>query len=106
MDEIAVLDRIRSLCRVRNWSLYRLSKESDIPSNTLYNMMSRTTTPTISTILKLCDGFGITPSQFFREDETEWPELTQEQLELLQRYDQIDDRKKELLLTYLRGLSE
>lgn len=106
MDETAVLERIRSLCKTRNWSLYRLSQESDIPSNTLYNMMNRTTTPTITTIFKLCDGFGITAAQFFMEDESGWPELTADQREILQRYGRIDDRKKELLMTYLRGLSE
>ncbi len=106
MDETTVLDRIRCLCSKRNWSLYRLSKESGIPTNTLYNMMNRTTTPTVVTIFRICDGLGMSPAEFFTDENDRWPDLTADQKELLDRYNLMDDRKRELLMTYLRGLSE
>ena len=35
MTEFDVLNRLRTLCNERNWSLYRLAKESGITYSTL-----------------------------------------------------------------------
>ena len=75
MRDTDVIQHIQDLCKERNWSYYRLAKESDIPYSTLNNMMNRTNIPTIPTLQKLCDGFGITLSDFF-QDQMEHPQLT------------------------------
>lgn len=106
MQEADVLKRIEELCAERGWSLYRLAQESGVPHNTIYNMMNRTTMPAMSTIFKLCGGLGISISQFFMEDDSNWVELTAEQKKILQIYNRMDERKRELFLTYLTGLSE
>ena len=68
MRDTDVIQHIQDLCRERDWSYYRLAKESDIPYSTLNNMINRTNIPTIPTLQKLCDGFGITLSDFFTEN--------------------------------------
>ena len=47
MRDTDVIQHIQDLCRERDWSYYRLAKESDIPYSTLNNMINRTNIPTI-----------------------------------------------------------
>ena len=68
MRDKDVIQHIQDLCKERSWTYYRLAKEADIPYSTLNNMVNRTNIPTIPTLQKLCDAFGITLSQFFLEE--------------------------------------
>lgn len=65
MIEDAVIERIRTLCEHRHWSLYRLAKEAEISTSTLNNLFNRGTCPTIPVLEHICSGFGITLSEFF-----------------------------------------
>ncbi|MCL2108380.1 MAG: helix-turn-helix transcriptional regulator [Oscillospiraceae bacterium] len=98
-----VLVHIRELCEIRGWTIYRLSKESDISYSTLNNLFNRNNTPSIPTLEKICDGFGISLSQFFAGD-SPFPQLTDRQRELLNRYSQLPPERRELLEAYLHGL--
>lgn len=62
----------------RGWTMYRLAKETGLPQSTLSNMIKRSTMPTMATVETLCNGFGITLSQFFW-DGTDSVLLTEEQ---------------------------
>jgi transcriptional regulator with XRE-family HTH domain len=98
-----VLTRIRELCNERNWTIYRLSKEADMSYSTLNNLFSRNNSPSVPTLQRVCDGFGISLSQFFANDKETSP-LTDEQQELLQRYIELPPTDKALLKAYLFGL--
>lgn len=105
MVEIDVIGRIQELCEARSWTYYRLAKESDITYSTLSTMLHKTTAPSVPTLMKLCDGFGITLAQFFSpEDET--AKLTQSQLACLTHWDRLDDKSKPLAVAYMRGLAD
>ena len=58
MKEEFVMERILELCKERGWTKYRLSKETGIPSSTINNLIKRTNTPTIPTLIKICNAFG------------------------------------------------
>ena len=103
MRDTDVIQHIQDLCKERNWSYYRLAKESDIPYSTLNNMISRTNIPTIPTLQKLCDGFGITLADFFL-DQPEHPQLTDGQKERVELYNRLDHEKKNVLKAYIKGL--
>ena len=103
MRDTDVIQHIQELCKERNWSYYRLAKESDIPYSTLNNMISRTNIPTIPTLQKLCDGFGITLADFFL-DQPEHPQLTDGQKDLVDLYNRLDHEKKNVLKAYIKGL--
>ena len=60
-----VLKRITSLMNHKNWTLYKLAKESDIPYSSLNSMFQKNNQPTISTLEKICKAFNITLSEFF-----------------------------------------
>ena len=79
------------------------AKESDIPYSTLNNMINRTNIPTIPTLQKLCDGFGITLSDFFTEN-SDRPQLTVGQQEVIELYNRLDHEKKNVLKAYMKGL--
>ena len=52
---------------------------------------------------KLCDGFGITLSDFFTEN-SDRPQLTVGQQEVIELYNRLDHEKKNVLKAYMKGL--
>lgn len=72
--------KLCQLLKAQNWTEYRLAKKCGLSESTLANIFRRNTTPSIPTLEAICNGFGITLSQFFAEDEM--VELTPELKEL------------------------
>ena len=73
----AVRVRIVQLCEEREISVNKLSNISGVTQSTVNNIVSgRNRSATISTIKKLCDGFGITIQEFF--DAEQFYDLEQE----------------------------
>ena len=99
-----ILKRINKLRIERKWSIYRLSIESGIPQSTITNMFNRETLPSIPTLKNLCDAFGITMSEFFK-DETEIPYRLQKNEELLTLFNKLTEQEKDSLLILLRKIS-
>ena len=65
MQEIDVIKRIEALCQARSWTIYRLAKESGITYSTLCTMMHKAHAPSIPTLIRICNGFGISLADFF-----------------------------------------
>ena len=62
--------RINVLCRERKMSYYSLSYKYTVPITTIMNIVHCITkNPGIFTIIKLCDGLGITIQEFFDTEE-------------------------------------
>ena len=74
-------ERIRSLMQERGWSEYRLAIASGLSQSTVANIFNRNTTPSVTTLESICNGFGITLSQFFSESNL--VELTADQKQLV-----------------------
>ncbi len=73
----AVAKRILDLCQQNNLTINGISNISGIPPMTVYSMLyQKSKNPGIVNIKKLCDGFGITLSDFF--DTPEFNNLEQE----------------------------
>ena len=69
MVEFDVVARIQELCQSRSWTYYRLAKASGIPYSTLSTMLHKTNVPSVPSLMKICEGFGITLAQFFSDQE-------------------------------------
>ena len=67
MDTMA---RVRELAEERNLSLHGLAKVCDVPYSTLKNTEQRSGQLTVDTIERICDGLGISLSEFFAVKET------------------------------------
>lgn len=62
----AVRNRILALLEEKNMSIHRLAIESAVAPSTIKNILyGKSTNPGIVTIKMLCDGFGITLTEFF-----------------------------------------
>lgn len=99
-DVLAKIDEYRT---ARNWSFYRLAKESGIQYSSLHSMFEKNTQPTIPTLTKLCAGLGISMSDFFSGEEiTDFYHCTEDELELLTAYRAMDKKDKK----FIQELSE
>ena len=61
---LGIIEKIKYLMKQRNWSEYRLVKESGLPPSTISNIFHRNTLPPIPTLEAICNTFGLTLSQF------------------------------------------
>lgn len=62
----ATIDRIQTLCNERKWSVRKLSTESGVSPSTIKNIFyGKSNNPGIVTIKMICDGFGISITEFF-----------------------------------------
>ncbi len=104
MRDCDVIEHIKDLCKERGWSYYRLAVQAQIPYSTLNNMLHRDNIPTIPTLQKICDGMGITLSDFFADSVSE-AHLTQSQREVLELYSGLQQNDKKLLIAYAKGLN-
>lgn len=66
-DSVNVLERLHQLQEAQGWSMYRLAKESGLTESTIANIYRRNAMPSVDTLEKICDAFGITLSQFFAD---------------------------------------
>ncbi|MBQ8388503.1 MAG: helix-turn-helix transcriptional regulator [Clostridia bacterium] len=73
----AVRDRLIQLLDERRMSIHKLAMESAVAPSSIKNILyGKSVNPGIVTIKMLCDGFGITLTEFF--DTPEFRELEQE----------------------------
>lgn len=72
-----VKDRIFALCWERNWTINRLATEAAVPPTTLKNILyGKSRNPGIVTLKMICDGLGVSLTEFF--DTPEFRNLEQE----------------------------
>lgn len=65
-----LINRIGTLCKDRNLTLYKLSYKSTVPMTTLSHIMDGTTeNPGIFTLFKICVGLEISVEEFFATEE-------------------------------------
>jgi len=100
MQESDIIHRIKALCDSRSWSLYLLAKESGITYSTLCTMLHKSNAPSFPTLIRLCNGFGITLAQFF-DFENEQALLTEEHKALLGQWDALSEDNRAKANSYI-----
>lgn len=109
MEDNSTLIRIKELCNQRGWSLYKLAKESDIAYSSLNNIFLRNTQPTIPTLEKICNGFGIKLSEFFTDSpmtSSTGLVLSKDEEKLIVLYRSISKNSQKLLEEFMNFLSQ
>ena len=96
--------RLQQLMDERNWTIYRVAKEADIPWSTVRNMFKRNTEPSIITLECICKGMGISLCQFFDEDNQMG--LSPEQLELMQGWNKLNKKNRQLVNELVVALNQ
>ena len=96
---VDILERILEERKKRNWSEYQLAQNSGITQSTISTWYRKHMQPSISSLEKICSGFGITLAEFFSNSEA--IELSGEQIEILKRWDSLDKAQKAAILNLL-----
>lgn len=105
MNYLNPTQRIRDLCSERGWSCYQLSKASGIPYSTLNTMLNNQNMPSLNTLERLCDGLGISITEFFDAD---WNKhgLTEDQAACLTLFSSLSQQDRQIALAFLKGLAK
>ena len=74
-------------------SQYELAKRAGMTQSSVSTLLNKGNVPRITTLEKVCKGFGITLAQFFAEDE-EYPDLSEEQLKVLNTWQKLSVKEK------------
>lgn len=99
-----ILDRITEMREERHWTEYQLAEKSGLTQSTISSWYRKDMLPTIPSLLKICDAFGISMSQFFLEDNAQTVLLNDKQRKLLDATAKLDIEQYDSLLHFLQTL--
>ena len=97
-------ERLRRLLEERGWTEYRLAKKCGLSQSTIANIYRRNTVPSIATLEVICNGFGITLSQFFADGEM--VELTPDLKDIFDSWVNLTPEQKAAALQILRAMEK
>ncbi len=98
-----IMERIDELCKQRNISKYRLSQITGISQSAFSKMARQQSSLSLETIQRICDALGISLAQFFSESE-KYPDLTLSQIQLLDSWNLLDEKKRAYALLMIKNL--
>lgn len=99
-----ILTKITELRTERNWSEYQLAEKSGLTQSTISSWYRKNMVPSIHSLEKICDAFGISISQFFLEENNHAVMLTDKQLQLLEHSSRLTPEQMNALLSFLQTL--
>jgi transcriptional regulator with XRE-family HTH domain len=97
-----ILDKITQFRMERNWTEYQLAEKSGLTQSTISSWYRKNMLPTIPSLTKICDAFGITLSQFFLEDGDNVILINEQQRQLLHHAAKLSPQQYEALLHFLK----
>ena len=99
-DILSVISEYRE---ERGWTEYQLAENSGLPQSTISSWYRKNMVPTIPSLEKICDAFGITLSQLFAGD-GEAVALTETQQELLRRFAKLNKEQQDIIFTLIDNM--
>lgn len=96
-----ILNKITCLREERHWTEYQLAEKSGLTQSTISSWYRKDMLPTIPSLIKICDAFGITISQFFLEEGDNIVQLNDRQLQLLKHASKLDTEQYDALIQFL-----
>ena len=99
-----ILEKITKLRQERHWSEYQLAEKSGLTQSTISSWYRKNMVPSIPSLTKICDAFGITVSQFFLEDGNKTVLLNDNQLSLLEVAAKLSPEQYNALLNFLETI--
>ena len=99
-----ILGTIATYRQERGWTEYQLAERSGLPQSTISSWYRKDMVPTVPSLEKVCDAFGITLSQLFAQD-GEPVTLTTSQRKLLDRWDRLDKEQQTVVFQLIDKMS-
>ena len=84
----------------RGWTEYQLAERSGLPQSTISSWYRKNMMPTIPSLIKICDAFGITLSQLLASD-SDAVTLTPSQIALLERWSRLSREQQDAVFQLL-----
>ena len=100
---INVLEKITYYRNKKNWTEYQLAEHSGLTQSTISAWYRKKLYPTIPSLEKICNAYGITLSQFFAT-ETDSFTLTTLQRELIMEISRFSEDQQTYLLQFFKSL--
>ena len=100
---VDILDRIIYFRNIKGWSEYQLAEQSGIAQSTINSWYRKHLLPTVPSLDKICQAFGITLSQFFAETD-EIPMLTNAQKQLVSASCHLNEQQIQQLILFIETL--
>lgn len=99
-----ILVKITTMRMERHWTEYQLAEKSGLTQSTISSWYRKNMLPSIPSLEKICDAFGITLSQFFLEDTNKTVLLNDNQIKLLYAASKLDNEQLDALMKFLNTL--
>lgn len=97
-----VLNKIQSERQKRGWTEYTLAKNSELSQSTISSWYRKDLEPSLASLERICNGLGITLSQFFSSEEYT-NGLSDEQINLLETWEKISPEQRSALLSLINS---
>lgn len=91
---------------LKNISIYKLSKLSDVSENHIRNLENGKKQPTIKTLQALTDGLNITLSEFFNVDNDKITYLSEGEKKILNLYRRLPKDKADILIEFYEKMCD
>lgn len=101
---VNVLERITTIRESKHWTEYQLAEKSGLTQSTISSWYRKNMFPTIPSLIKICDAFDISLSQFFMEEDNQTVLLSDKQLTLLTASSKLTSQQFDALLHFLKTL--
>ena len=82
----------------------RIAERSELTQSTISSWYRKNLIPSIPSLEHICNAFGISLSQFFLENECFSEQLTEEQVEVLKRWNKLTKEQQKKLADFLDSL--
>ena len=99
-----ILRKITELRLERNWTEYELAERSELTQSTISSWYRKNLIPSIPSLERICNAFGITLSQFFLESDCFSEQLSKEQVEILKSWNRLTKEQQRKLTDFLNSL--
>ena len=99
-----ILNKITRLRMERGWSEYLLAEKSGLTQSTISSWYRRNMLPSIPSLERICEAYGITLSQFFLEKDDNTLQITDQQRRLLEYAAKLEPKQYEALINFLNTL--
>lgn len=96
-DILAVITEYRTS---RGWTEYQLAERSGLPQSTISSWYRKNMVPTVPSLEKICNAFGITLSQLFSEGDAP-VSLTESQQKLLQAWSRLSEDQQDAVFALI-----
>lgn len=97
MCDMDLIDRIEQMMKDRDWNQKQLAEKADIAQSTINSMFNRVNAPSLPTLQGISNAFGIPIRDLFNDGMTP-STLTQEQMEMFDKWSACTPAQKKLLM--------